>query len=96
LSLLRRAGYLKASVLIFMQLKRQRGIIGLLSIFKWIFLSCMIFTVVGCELILCNTAFLAKPDFIKGKQMSIWWFIIILGIWIFLQAYLLPKFGIST
>jgi len=56
----------------------------------------MIFTAVGCERILFNTAFLAKPYFMERKRMSIWWFIIILGIWIFLQAYLLPKLGIST
>jgi hypothetical protein len=32
----------------------------------------------------------------KRKQMSMWWFILILGIWILLQAYILPKLGIST
>jgi hypothetical protein len=32
----------------------------------------------------------------EGKQMSIWWFVLILGIWILLQAYILPKLGIST
>jgi hypothetical protein len=96
MSLLRWARYLKASVLFFLWLKRHRRIISLLSIFRWIFLSRMIFTAVGCGRILVNTAYLTKPGFMERKQMSIWWFLIILGIWIFLQAYLLPKLGIST
>jgi len=28
--------------------------------------------------------------------MSGWLFILIIGIWIFLQVYLLPKLGVST
>lgn len=28
--------------------------------------------------------------------MSIWWFLFIIAIWVLLQAYVLPKLGIST
>ena len=90
-----------------MRLKRhgkgleQRRIIGLLPIAKRVFLSWMIFTAVCCDRRVFNTAFVERPDFMegtqkKGKQMGIWWFIIILGIWVLLQAYILPKLGIST
>ena len=90
-----------------MRLKRhgkgleQRRVIGLLSFSKRVFLSRVIFTAVCCENGVFNTEFMGRPDFMeeiqkKGKQMSIWWFIIILGIWILLQAYILPKLGIST
>jgi len=79
-----------------MWLKRHGRIIGLLSVSRRIFLSSMIFAAVCCDRLLFNTTFMAKPDFMEGKRMSLGWFIIILGIWIFLQAYLLPKLGIST
>jgi hypothetical protein len=80
--------------------REQRRIIGLLPISKGIFLS-MIYAAVSCDRCVLNTAFVGRPDFMegikkKGKQMSIWWFILILGIWILLQAYILPKLGIST
>jgi hypothetical protein len=32
----------------------------------------------------------------KGHKMSIWWLLFILVIWFALQAYILPKLGIST
>jgi hypothetical protein len=32
----------------------------------------------------------------KGKKMDIWWFIGIIVLWVALQAYILPKLGIST
>jgi hypothetical protein len=32
----------------------------------------------------------------KGKRMSIVWLFLIIGIWLFLQAYILPKLGVST
>jgi len=32
----------------------------------------------------------------RGKPMGLWFFIIFIGIWVLLQAYILPKFGIST
>jgi len=31
-----------------------------------------------------------------SKNMSIWWLIGIFVFWFLLQAYILPKFGIST
>jgi hypothetical protein len=80
----------------------QRRVIGLLSFSKRVFLSRVIFTAVCCERFTFITVFLGRPGFMEGidkekrKQMSIWWFIIILGIWILLQAYILPKLGIST
>jgi hypothetical protein len=80
----------------------RRRIIGLLPISKRFFLSRMIFTAVCCDRCVFNTSFVERPDFMegikkqKGKQMSIWWFVLILGIWILFQAYILPKLGIST
>jgi len=32
----------------------------------------------------------------KGNRMSIWVFVLIIAAWFLLQAYILPKFGIST
>jgi len=34
----------------------------------------------------------------KGKEgsMNIWVFVVIIAVWFLLQAYILPKFGIST
>jgi hypothetical protein len=32
----------------------------------------------------------------KGNKMNIWWLIGIIVIWVALQAYILPKLGIST
>jgi len=32
----------------------------------------------------------------KEKRMSGWWILVIVAIWFLLQAYILPKFGIST
>jgi len=32
----------------------------------------------------------------KEKRMSGWWILVIIAIWFLLQAYILPKFGIST
>jgi len=32
----------------------------------------------------------------KGGGMSIWVFVLIIVGWVVLQAYILPKFGIST
>lgn len=32
----------------------------------------------------------------KGKNMGILWLVLIVVIWVALQAYILPKFGIST
>jgi len=32
----------------------------------------------------------------KEKEMSGWWLLLIIAIWLLLQAYILPKFGIST
>jgi len=32
----------------------------------------------------------------KEGSMSIWIFVVIIGVWFLLQAYILPKFGIST
>lgn len=98
---------MQAYVLVFVRIKRhwksteQRGIIGLFSISKRVFLSRMIFTAVCCDRRVFNTEFMGRPDFMegiqkKGKQMSIWWLILILGIWILLQAYILPRLGIST
>ena len=80
--------------------KRHR-VIGLLSFFRRVFLSRVIFTAVCCENGVFGTEFMGRPDFMegikkKGKQMSILWFIIIIGVWILLQAYILPKLGIST
>ena len=38
-----------------------------------------------------------KEEPAKGNKMSgIWIFLLIIGVWILLQAYILPKFGIST
>jgi hypothetical protein len=79
----------------------QRRVIGLLPLSKRVFLSRMIFTAVCCDRCALTAAFKESPDVMeriqkKGRPMSIWWFIIILGIWILLQAYILPKLGIST
>lgn len=98
---------MQAYVLVFVQFKRhgkglgQRRIISLFPISKRVFLSWMIVTAVRCDRDVFNTEFKGRPDFMEGiqkngKQMSIWWFIIILGLWILLQAYILPKLGIST
>jgi len=32
----------------------------------------------------------------KEGSMSIWVFVVIIAVWFLLQAYILPKFGIST
>ena len=32
----------------------------------------------------------------RGKGMSIWIFLVVIGVWFLLQAYILPKLGIST
>jgi hypothetical protein len=32
----------------------------------------------------------------KERSMSIWVFVMIIAVWFLLQAYILPKFGIST
>jgi hypothetical protein len=32
----------------------------------------------------------------RRKDMGIWFFVVIIAIWVLLQAYVLPKFGIST
>jgi len=32
----------------------------------------------------------------KEGSMSIWFFVLIIAVWFLLQAYVLPKFGIST
>lgn len=32
----------------------------------------------------------------KGKNMGILWLVLIVVLWVVLQAYILPKFGIST
>ena len=32
----------------------------------------------------------------KGKGMSIWVFVLVIAAWFILQAYILPKLGIST
>ena len=32
----------------------------------------------------------------KGLSQMIWWLLLVVGGWIFLQAYLLPKMGVST
>jgi len=32
----------------------------------------------------------------KRNNMGFLWFIIIIGIWVLLQAFILPKLGIST
>ena len=32
----------------------------------------------------------------KGKDMSIWIILGVIAVWILLQAYILPKMGIST
>ncbi|MFH1293350.1 MAG: hypothetical protein ABIJ44_04395 [Pseudomonadota bacterium] len=32
----------------------------------------------------------------RGKRMSIWIFLVVIGVWFLLQAYILPKLGIST
>jgi len=38
-----------------------------------------------------------KEEPAKGNMMSgIWIFLLIIGVWILLQTYILPKFGIST
>ena len=32
----------------------------------------------------------------KKNEMSILWFLVIIVVWVLLQAYILPKLGIST
>jgi len=32
----------------------------------------------------------------KGKSMGILWLVLFVVVWVALQAYILPKFGIST
>ena len=32
----------------------------------------------------------------KGKNMGILWLVLIVVLWVALQAYILPKFGVST
>jgi hypothetical protein len=32
----------------------------------------------------------------KGKDMSIWIILGVIAVWVLLQAYILPKMGIST
>jgi len=46
-----------------------------------------------------TAAVLLKNSFSKKAEdliMSIFWFLLALGLWIILQVYVLPKFGIST
>jgi len=44
----------------------------------------------------CDGFFIKEKQKETKKQMSIWWFILIIAIWVLLQAYVLPKLGIST
>jgi len=44
----------------------------------------------------CDGLFIVVKQKKRRKRMSGWWFILIIGIWILLQVYLLPKLGIST
>jgi hypothetical protein len=32
----------------------------------------------------------------RGKKMDGWWLILIIAIWFVLQAFVLPKLGVST
>jgi hypothetical protein len=37
-----------------------------------------------------------EKDSAKGKGMGILWLVLIVVLWVALQAYILPKLGIST
>jgi len=37
-----------------------------------------------------------KNELTKGKNMGILWLVLIVVLWVALQAYILPKLGIST
>jgi hypothetical protein len=37
-----------------------------------------------------------ENELTKGKNMGILWLVLIVVLWIALQAYILPKLGIST
>jgi len=40
--------------------------------------------------------FCMEKEATKGKNMGILWLVLIVVLWVALQAYILPKFGIST
>jgi len=48
------------------------------------------------RLCLCDRFFMDGKQKERKTQMSIWWFLLIIAIWFLLQAYVLPKLGIST
>jgi hypothetical protein len=37
-----------------------------------------------------------EKELTKGKNMGIFWLVLIVILWVALQAYILPKLGIST
>jgi hypothetical protein len=37
-----------------------------------------------------------EKELTKGKNMGILWLVLIVVLWVALQAYILPKFGVST
>jgi hypothetical protein len=41
-------------------------------------------------------AFFMENELTKGKNMGILWLVLIVVLWVALQAYILPKLGIST
>jgi hypothetical protein len=41
-------------------------------------------------------AFFMENELAKGKNMGILWLVLIVVLWVALQAYILPKLGIST
>ncbi len=71
---------------------RQRTLIRLFSITR-LFLSLLVYY--GREPYMMHGSigvFLLKGE----KGMSIWWVLLIIVVWLVLQAYVLPKLGIST
>ena len=40
--------------------------------------------------------YLMEKDSKKGKNMEILWIVLFVVVWVALQAYILPKLGIST
>jgi hypothetical protein len=37
-----------------------------------------------------------EKELTKGKNMGVLWLVLIVVLWVALQAYILPKFGVST
>jgi hypothetical protein len=46
--------------------------------------------------LLGRSSFFMEKESTKGKNMGILWLVLFVVVWVALQAYILPKMGIST